>query len=423
MRAAHAEFAYGLGYIGEYSDNIRRVPVNPESEKISSVLMGVAYQDNGPALDAYLLAQGQYNEYRNDTYIDAPIYYADASFLWRILPQRLTWFLTDRYDQILAVAGTANTPDNRVGTNVFYTGPDLFVHLGQVNTLVLGLRYGNTTYSEGDLGNSRYGAVASWRYATDTEMTYSLNYQTEKTQYDNAALYGNFTRYDVFVQADKRLVYSRFLLDLGTTRLARDQVAGDSTLPLMRLLWSQQLASTSTVGVRLASEFIDAGAALLSTATSPTPGPGAPPAPPVTGGLTSDFYYSKRAEIYYTRADGSFGLNASITYQDIDYESASLDRKEAGGRLGLTYSPSSLLSTTAYASHMSTQYLNTPTRDDRDNWVGLSFTYRLNPRLSATLDGSRISRYSTDASQEYTDRRLLFSLLYASSPLFSPVRR
>lgn len=424
LQAAHAgEFAYGLGYIGEYSDNIRRVPVNPESEKISSVLMGIAYQENGPALDAYLLAQGQYNDYRNDTYPDAPIYFADASLLWRILPQRLTWFFTDRYDQILVNAGNPNTPDNRVGTNVFYTGPDLSIRLGEVNTLVLGLRYGNTAYNAGNLDNNRYGVVARWQYAATTEMTYSLNYVTEKTKYDDAALNGDFTQHDVFFQMDKRQAHARFLLDLGANRIERDQVTGESTRPLVRLMWTQQLASTSSAGVRLAAEYIDAGAALLSTATSPTPVPGPPPVSTVTGGLTSDFYYSKRAEVYYTRGDGNFVLNAAIFYRDLDYDIQPLDRNEAGGRLDLTYNPSALLSTTLYGSYVSTEYLNTPPRDDRDNGAGLSFTYRLNPKLSATLDGSKSWRYSTDASQEYTDRRLLFSLIYASSPLFAPTRR
>jgi hypothetical protein len=424
-QAAHAgEFAYGVGYLGEYSDNIRRVPenLNPEREMINSTLIGIAYRENGPALDAYLQAQTQYNDYQNDTYPDAPVYYADASMFWRILPQRLTWFFIDRYDRIAVDARNPNTPDNRVGTNVFSTGPDLFIRLGQVNTLVLGLRYGNTVYSEGDLGNNRYGAVARWQYAASTEMTYSLNYETEQLKYDNAALNGDLTRHDVFIQVDKRQAHARFLLDLGATRIERDQTPEPSTGHLARLTWTQQLASGTSAGVRLASEYLDAGTALLSTATSPTPAPGSPPATPATGELTNDFFYSKRAEVYYNRGDGNFGLNAIINYRDIDYEIAPLDRKETGGRVDLIYNPSDLLSTTVYGSHLNIQYL-TPTRDDRVNEAGLRFAYRINSKLTATLDGRKSWRYSTNASREYTDRRLLFSLIYASSPLFAPAGR
>ena len=435
LQAAHAgEFAYGIGYLGEYSDNIRRVPanLNPVDEKISSTLAGIAYRENGPALDANLLALGQYNHYRNEIFPDSSVYYADASFLWRILPQQLTWFFTDRYGQITANASSANTPDNQIDTNVFYTGPDLSIRLGHVNTLVLGLRYGMTTYSEvistgrPDLGNDRYGAVARWQYAADAEMTYSLNYETEKTTYDDAIL-GSLTRHDVFIQVNKRQAHARFLLDLGATRLERDQAGAipESTGHLARLTWTQQLASGTSTGVRLSSEYLDAGTALLSTATSPTTPPGGgSPAPPAAGNLTIDYFYSKRAEVYYNRNDGNFGMNTTIFYRDVDYEIALLDRKELGGRLDVTYNPSGLLSTTVYGSHLKAQYLNALTpRDDRDNAAGIGFTYRLNPKLSATLDGRKSWRYSTIASQEYTDRRLLFSLIYASSPLFAPTRR
>ena len=429
MQAVHAgEFGYGLGYIGEFSDNIRRVSVNPEDEKISSALIGIAYRENGPALDAFLLAQGQYNHYGNKTFPDGPTDYADASFLWRILPQQLTWFFTDRFDQITANASSPNTPDNRINTNVFYTGPDLSVRLGPVNTLVLGLRYGKTTYSEvvptgrPDLDNDRTGAVVRWLYASDKELTYSLNYETVKQKYDDATV-GRTTRHDAYVRADKRLVHARFELGLGATRLERYPPGSEvpaSTGHLARLSWTQQIASGTSAGVRIASEYLDAGTALLSTATSPAPPGGGSPAPPASGNFTIDYFYSKRADVYYTRGDGNFGLNAAIYYRDIDYEVQPLDRKESGGRLDLTYNPSGVLSTTVYATYLSARYLNTlPPRDDQDNGTGLSFTYRLNPKLSATLDGRRSWRNSTIESRDYTDRRLVFSLVYASNSLFA----
>ena len=429
LQAVHAgEFGYGIGYIGEFSDNIRRVSVLPEKEKISSVLAGVAYRENGPALDAYLLAQGQYNHYRNEIYPDSPVYFADATITWRILPQQLSWFFSDRYDQITANAGNPNTPDNQINTNAFYTGPDYFVRLGHVNTLVLGLRYGKTTYSEvvstgrPDLDNDRTGAVVRWLYASDKELTYSLSYETEKQKYDDDAQ-GRTTRHDVYVRANKRLVHARFDLDLGATRLERYPPGTEvpaSAGHLARLSWTQQLASGTSAGVRLASEYLDAGTALLSTATSPTPPGGGSPTPPASGNFTIDYFYSKRADVYYSRGDGNFGLNAAVYYRDIDYEVQPLDRKESGGRLDLTYNPSGVLSTTVYATYLSARYLNAlPPRDDQNNGAGLSFTYRLNPKLSATLDGRRSWRNSTIESLDYTDRRLVFSLVYASNSLFA----
>jgi len=415
------ELAYGLGYVGEYSDNIQRVQVNPRDEWINSVVAGAAYRENGPALDAHLLAQAEYRDYKNDIYNDGPLYYADASLLWRISPQRLNWIFLDRYDQVTRDISLPDTPDNRVNTNVLSTGPDLFIRLGSVNTLLLGLRYGNASYSEVDLDNSRYGASARWLYVANTEMTYSLNYEAEQIKYENEFLNDNLMRNDAFIRIDMRQARARFMLDLGATQIERDQ-AGETSGYLARLAWTQQLTSGSSAGVLLGSEYLDAGSALLTTTTSPTPVPGTPPSLPVTGDVTNDFFYTKRAEIFYANIGSSLRLNTRAYYRGIDYEVDPQDRHEAGGLLDVIYNLSSLMAITVYGSHLNIQYQSF-NRDDRENETGIRFLYRVNRNLSATLDGRKTWRYSTDALQEYTDNRVLFSLLYGSSPLFTPVRR
>lgn len=422
IQIAHAgELAYAFGYVGDYSDNIRRTPVDPQSEWSNSAIAGVAYRENGPALDAHLLAQAEYRDYKNDTYNDGALYFADASLLWRISPQRMNWVFVDRYSQITQDVTLPSTPDNLVNSNVLNTGPDLFIRLGQVNTLVFEMRYGRATYSEGDTDNNRYGASVRWLYSANTDTTYSLNYQAEQIKYENEILNDNILRQDSFIRVERRHARARFLLDLGFTQIDRDQ-AGEVSGYLARLTWSQQLTSGSSAGIQLASEYLDAGTALLTTAESLTPIPGAPPPSTATGELTSDIFYQKRAEVFYSFNGSNYGLNVRAYYRDIDYEIALQDRNEAGGRLEVTYNPSSLLATTVYGSHLDVQYQSF-LRDDRENETGIRFLYRVNRNISATLDGRKTWRYSTGALQEYTENRVLFSLLYSSSPLFAPVRR
>ena len=419
--AQGGELAYGIGYFGEYSDNIGRVPVNPQSEWINSAIAGVAYRENGAALDARLLAQAEYRDYKNDTYKDGPLYYADASLVWRIAPQRLSWVFIDRYDQVTRDITIPNTPDNMVSVNVFSTGPDLFLRLGNVNTLVFGLRYGESSYSEGDLDNSRYQASASWQYAASRELTYSLNYQGEQVTYENEILNDNSMRNDVFFRADLRQVRTQFLLDLGVTRIDRDR-AGEADGYVARLTMAQQLSSGSSAGVLISSEYLDAGAAMLATATSPTSTSGTTPSTMTTGELTSDLYYTKRAEAYYDHRGSSFGLNTRIFFRDVDYEIAPQDRQEAGGRMLLAYNPASLLVATLFGSYVDITYKGF-TRDDQESEAGIRFLYRANSSLSVTLEGRKTWHSSTDAAHEFIDRRVLLSLLYSSSPLFATARR
>jgi len=161
---------------------------------------------------------------------------------------------------------------------------------------------------------------------------------------------------------------------------------------------------------------------LLSTATGPSPIPVALPPSSATGSLTGDLFYTKRAEIFHVYKGDSSGLNAKAFYRDIEYEIVPEDRQEAGGLLDVTYKPTSLLAATLYGTYLKVHYLSFA-RDDRESETGIRFLYRVNRKLSATLDGRKTWRYSTDASQEYTDRRVRFSLLYSSGPLFTPVWR
>jgi len=422
MQVSYAgELAYGFGYVGEFSDNIRRTPTDQQSEFINSLIAGAAYRENGPELDAHLVAQVDYRDYMNDTYNDGPLFYADASLLWRISPQRFDWVFEDRADQLTRDVTLPSTPDNWVNSNIFSTGPDLYFRFGPVNTLVLGMRYGRAAYSDSNIDNSSLDASASWQYAANSEMTYSLNYLSHDVRYVDDVLNDNFTHQDVFVEINKHNPIASFLLDLGVTRIQRDQV-GETRGNLVRLSWTEQLTPRSSTGILIASEYADAGTVLLSTATSPTQPPGALPTPPVTTEVTTDLFLTKRAEIYYARSGSSFGLNARVFYRDINYQITPEDRLEAGGLIEAIYNPPGLVTTTVYGTHFDTHYQSF-VRDDRYNEIGIRFLYRINRNLSAALNGGVAWNSSTDPTQVYTDRRVLFSLQYSSGPLFTPARR
>lgn len=418
-RAVHADtYAFGAGYFGEHSDNIRRTPANTEAEWINSLIAGVAYQKTGSVLDANLLAQVEYRDYWRDTYEDGPLYFADASLLWRIAPERLHWFLTDRFSQITRDVTLPDTPDNRINANVLSTGPDAYIRFGQINTLVLGLRYGNTTDSDGVLDNDRYGGFARWQYAASKEVTYSLNYEYMQVRYANEVTDENLQRQDAFVRMDRRKGLSSIQLDLGATMLNREST-GDTTGLLARLTSIQQLTTISSTGLLLASEYLDAGAVLLSTTTSSVSESGIPTTTISPGGVTNDFFYTRRFAGYYKRNDDIYGLDARAFYRDLDYEVSPQDRREAGGRLEGSYNLFNALETSLYGSLVYSRYLSNP-REDYENEVGIRFLYRMNSYLGAVLEGRSTWRYSTDASAEYTDNRIMISLTYSSGPSYVP---
>ncbi len=413
MRTAHADgYAYGAGISSEYSNNIRRTQTNRLGEWIDSIYAGGAYQDQGPVLDTYLLAQAEYRDYRNDTYEDGPNYYADASLLWRIAPKRMHWSFVDRYSQVTLDTTRPDTPDNRANVNVLRTGPDFFIRLGQVNTLSLGARYGRDTYSAGNPDNQRYSGFARWLYSTSATTTYSLNYEAERIQYSDTVLYERLFRQDVYIRRDWHEGRDQLLLDLGATHFDRDDL-GELTGTLARLTWTQQITSISTLGLVAAGEYLDTGTALLVAGT------GGSGQPLDNVGVTNDIFYMKRIEGHYHRNDNTYGFEARGFFRSVDYVTSLLDRQEYGGRLEGSYTRDGSFITAVYGSHLTTRYLDT-SRDDWEQEAGLRLLYRITRTLRAVLDGRQIWHSSSDDAVVFDESRIMLSLVYSSGPLYVP---
>lgn len=414
------DFSYGLGYFGEYSDNIRLAPTNPQHEWTNIAAAGVAYQELGPSLAAHVNAEAQYFNYTRNTYSDAPRYYADAAAIWAIAPQRLHWVVVDRADQAVRNTTLPATPDNLTNTNVVSTGPDIFLHLGSVNTIVLGGRYGRASYTDGGTGNNRYSGSARWLYESNSETTYSLNYEYLQVRYDDSVLNNNYERYDLYLQGDLHQANTQATFGAGATHIYQDR-GGETVGPALRLAATRRLTTESTASVLAADEFLDPAADLLTSATAVT-STLTMPTFPATHDVSGDFYKTKRVEAYYTYTGVNLGVGTGLYYRDIDYQVTPMDRTEGGGRLDLTLNPGGLLSSTLFASYVQTEYHNV-IRNDADNQVGLRLQYRLNPNLTTTAELRRTWRNSTDPLQEYTNDQFLVSLVYVSNPMFNPIRR
>jgi len=417
---AHADqFAYGVGYLGEYSDNITLAPTDPQSDWINSAILGIAYLNNGPDVAAQVRAQAQYRDYQNNVYPDGPLYYVDGAAIWNILPQTLSWSVTDRYDQLTADVTLPNTPNNWVNTNALSTGPDAFLHFGHRNTLVLGARYGAASFSDHQFDNSRAGGYANWVYAQTQELSYSINYQYQDVRYDNDVLNDNFIRNEYFVRADWRHLQDRFQFDIGTTRI-EPQHAASVDGPTIRFQWTQRLSSDSTASILLGKDFLDSGLALLGTAYDPNLPSSTPPPTLINIASTGDFYTVRRAVTVFQYRPAGMSVTASAAYQGLDYWVTPQDRNESDFRLDYAYNPQGTLSTSLFGEQHNTSYQDFY-RNDREYIAGIAFNYRATQEISAVIGAARHWRNSTDPLAEFTANIVSLSLVYASTPQLTPV--
>ncbi len=417
-----ADFAYGLGYMGEHSDNITLASTNKQSDWIHTALAGFAYQENSADVVAHVLAQATYNTYQHNTFGDETLFDMDSYAVWTMSPQRLFWTVQDTYQQGLINSTGVDIPTNRTNLNVLSTGPNAYVRLSPVHTLAFGAQVGDVYTGQANADNKRFNGTTAWLYELSARTTLSLNYQILAVRYDDAVLNNDFSTQDRFFRVQYQPSRSQFTMDLGASHVNFDR-GNDLDGTLARISWNRQANLESNYGATFSKEFSNTGTAILgATDTSVAAGSVPTPSDFTTATITADVFESKGGTVYYNRHSTLFGMQLLAGRRKLDYATEPLDNKETDGRLELDYFVSALTTATLYSQYTRTEYLDF-FRRDTDQSTGLRLNYLLTRTVSVALQASRNQRRSTDPTLGYVDNRLLLSVLYSSGPLFAPLHR
>jgi len=426
---AHAgELAYGGAYIGEYSTNVARTVTGEREDWINSALVGMAYRERSSTLTADFYGQAEYRAYKKDTFDSTDLYYVAASGVWAIEPKQFYWTLGDLLRQVLIDPAAPDVPSNRVTVNVFNTGPDALARINPSNTLAVGLRYGNDTYSDHRADADRYGAYVRWLHNIGTRATVSGNVDAVDVNFRDPAPRNDYRLADYYLGLTTRSPTFAGTLDLGYTvvnELPGSFSSGDKTsegYPLVRLSLTRQITRDRTAGIAARAAFSDAGAALIGRQTELGVQP-----PGGTGYLAevpiADPYFEKRGEVFFLSKGSGFLWDARALARRLEYQhAAASDRDETIGLAGVTYLWSLVTSTVFYGEYIRREY-DISNRIDVDSTVSLRFSRRLTRSFSLALEGKQVRRNSTDPLAEYVDYRGLVSILYSTGPLYVPERK
>lgn len=418
------EFAYGLGYLATHSDNVTRVPTNERSDWINSYLAGFAYRENSADLVAHVLAQAEYDTYQQHTYGNQSLYYLDSSAVWTVSPQRFTWTVQDTARQVLINSTAVDTPTNQAAVNVLSTGPDVLLRFSPVQTVAMGARVGDVYTGSVDADNKRFNGSAGWLYQASSVTTYSLNYQPLVVKFDNSTLNDNFTQQDIFVRGDYHPSRSQYVLDLGVSKLDRDHGDGLSET-LVRFTWNRQLSPESAFGISASRDFSDTGTDILAGSQAPASHTVAvqQPVPNTVLSsdiLTSDVYFAKREQIFYTRHGSDIGAQFVVSYSNLDFVVNPLDSNQTDARLQIDYFYSGATTASVFTEYTKTKYLDF-FRHDTDWDSGIRLGYRLTRTLTLGLEARHTTEDSTEPTVIFRDNRVVLSVLYSSGQLFAPV--
>lgn len=412
--AAASTFTYNLGYRADYSTNIYRVPDDQKARRdlINTLTGGFTYLQNTSTFNTRVAGSVAYFDYYRDSFDAQNNITLDAYGELFFVPQVLSWVAADGFRKVQIDPRQADLPTNRQNSNVFLTGPNIYMHLGPVDTLTLEARYGRSGIESFDVDSERDFLAARWLHRLSAWSTLMLNYEFMDVDYENSVLNTDFIRHNYFLRGNIRSARNDFTFDVGKTRINLARGAPIDNL-LFRLAATRQLNSVSSLGIHYGREYSDTGMQLLPSAATSQPTPGGIQAPLGTDIVTNELFYTEQTELFYSWRGNTFPWTARVFSRNIDYELSPSSREEKGWSVDARYVLTNALSLVATSGYVYTNY-NDRVSEIWDSITGAGVLYRLSRSLSAGIDVRRYGRTSTVSTQEYTDDRISATLTYSA---------
>lgn len=427
QNADASTFAYSLGYRAEYSDNISRVSEEAQRDVIYTLNGGFSYLQNTSIFKARVAANVAYYDYYYQTFDPQTNLRLDAYGELFFVPQVLSWMAADGFRKVQIDPRLPNVPTNQQNSNVFLTGPNVYLHLGPVDTVTLEARYGRAGLESFIVENETFNIdserdffATRWLHRLSTWSSLGLNYEFMDVDYEDSGPTGqnaDYQRHNYFLRTRIRSARNDYTADVGKSRIEFEQGLPISN-SFIRLAASRQINSLSSLSLQYAREYSDTGAQLLPAEATSQPTPGGVLAPIGTDIVASELFYSEQTNVSYAWRGNTLPWSARLFSRNVDYLVTGEDREEVGSLIDVRYVYSNSLSFLAFSRYTITSYTN-PTREDTDVITSVGLLYRLGRSLTAGLDLRRYVRIvnPTNPDQEYTDNRVGATITYSYQPV------
>jgi hypothetical protein len=252
-----ADVSYGVDVGVGFSDNIGLTTDDEQSETIASVGAEFGIDHESRRLNADVATRLEYREYLDDSYEGEIVGNLVANAVLNIIEERFTWTLEDTFGQTTRNQLAAQTPANRESVNHLSTGPDFMLALGARNQLTLRGRYVDVHYEDSDLGNNRLrGEFILSRDLSDAT-SLSLNVTSERVEFDDGALLGDFDHNEAFLSYDVDAARTSLSFDAGQAEIRSNGETQDGWIGRLEL--TRRASEALTLGLELGHDFSDAG--------------------------------------------------------------------------------------------------------------------------------------------------------------------
>jgi hypothetical protein len=278
---------YGVDVGVAETDNVTLVPTDRVSQTMALTDLDFDYKQQSRLLDVDAKGNFTYLDYLQGAYSSQLIGRFDGAAHVTLIPERLSWVLSDDFGQAALDPFTPSTPTNLEYVNYVSTGPDLALHLGPASFFNMSARFARVQYETSPFNSNRALASLAWGMQLSAQSSVSLNADTERVMFENTALNTDFDRTNGFGRYEVHGARSDFTADLGATTISQGGTSTSGGLAKIEL--ARKLSAAAKLTLAAGRDLTDASTSFSNLQGGAIGVIGAAPAAQTSNNYTSDY--------------------------------------------------------------------------------------------------------------------------------------
>ncbi len=358
----------------EHSDNALKLSENEIDDTKSYGQLELGLDAETRRIDVELDYFGELAHYENDTIDREDFWEGDASVVFTLLENRLSWEATHSRTEQLQNARDVDIRNNRESRDIFSTGPDLTLRLSQVDQLLLQGRWNAVQFQDTEQTDSeRLSGLAGWQRRLSPTSTASLAYEYVDVEFDDLDETLAYER--LYASYEVALKSSSYTISLGANRSDWDTL-DDNEGFFGEIEWRLE-SGEHRLSLAATNQLTDSGIGLGGSGVT---GGDFQPQDPNFGQLDEVERLGGRLGYGFDGLCARCQVDFGLDYDEQDFQTLDLDQERFGGSIGFTFQFSSRADLRWTARYSEIDF----TADDRTDEL-TNMQLRLNWQLSRSL--------------------------------------
>lgn len=227
------------------------------ADTAATVGAGIDFAHRSRRLSVDLRGSAWYETWLEDTFAADTLASFAGNLRYEFLPERLSWYVEERYGQVARSTLAPATPGNRSNANFLATGPEFVWRLGPTSGLRFSGRYARSDFDDfTELDDRRTSGRVAWYRRLSGAATVSVNAAAENVEYAIDGVPGYDVR-QAYARIESRRARYGFAIDGGIAELRQRDASERS--PLLRASLWRRLGGTWNVNLQAGQDYRNSG--------------------------------------------------------------------------------------------------------------------------------------------------------------------